>query len=227
MSRNGTGDRSRGRAGGADDDAARPRDLSAPRGPLVGGTTRFALFGEILLVGVVVAVASIPLVTVVPAVAAGVLHLRRHLSGERDGLGDLVRGVGPALRDLWLPGVALPVLLGMLGYNVWVSSSGLLPGGSLVGWVSAVVGVGTVAVALRTAGTWSPGNGGLAAVGAAARRTVDDPAGSVLLVVAVGLCGVLVWMLVALLLVVGGLLALAALAVEHRWAAGSPDEDAA
>ncbi len=213
--------------GGSRGDDGRPRDRSAPRGPLAGGTTRLQLFGEVLLVGVVVAVLSIPLVTVVPAVAAGVLHLRRHLSGEPDSLRDLLRGVGPALRDLWLPGVALPVLLAVLGYNVWVSSTGLLPGGSLVGWVSAVVGVGLVVAALRTAGTWSPGRGGVPAVRDAARRAVDDPAGSALLVVAVGLCGVLVWMLVALLLVVGGLLVMAVLAVEHRWAAATAPEDPA
>jgi len=218
MSRNGTGDRSRGRAGGAEDDAARPRDLSAPRGPLVGGTTRFALFGEILLVGVVVAVASIPLVTVVPAVAAGVLHLRRHLSGAPDGLRDLLGAFVSAVRDLWLPGVLLPVLLALLGLNVWLAGSGALVGSGVVTWVSVAVGVVAVVVALRTAGTWSPGRGGVAAVRTAARRTVADPTGSALLVVAVVLCAVLVWMLVALLIVVGGLVAMAVLAVEHRWA---------
>ena len=207
------------------DDAGRPRDLSAPRGPLAGGTTRLQLFGEVLLVGVVVALAVVPLVTAVPAVAAGVLHLRRHLSGEPDSVRDLLRGLGPAVRDLWLPGVALPSVLALLGYNVWLSATGALPGGALVGWVSAAVAAAVVVVGLRTAGTWAPGRGGTRAVRAAARRAVDDLSGSALLVAAVAMCAVLVWMLVALLLVVGGLLAMAVLAVEHRWAGGTGGTD--
>ncbi len=207
-----------GRRGSSRRDDDEGRDLSAPRGPLAGGTTRLQLFGEVLLVGAVVAVLSIPLVTAVPALAAGVLHLRRHLSGEPDGLRDLLRGFASALRDLWLPGIVLPVLLLLLGLNVWLSGTGALPGGDLVTWVSVPVGVAALVVALRTAGTWAPGRGGVAAVRAAARRAVADPTGSVLLVAAVTMVVVLVWMLVALLLVVGGLLGMAVLAVEHRWA---------
>jgi hypothetical protein len=207
---------SRSDAGRRDGDDG--RDLSAPRGPLAGGTTRLQLFGEVLLVGAVVAVLSIPLVTAVPALAAGVLHLRRHLSGAPDSLRDLVGGFGSAVRDLWLPGILLPVLLALLGLNVWLAGTGALAGGGVVTWVSVAVGVVAVVVALRTAGTWAPGRGGVPAVRAAARRSFADPTGSALLVVAVALCAVLVWMLVALLLVVGGLLAMAVLAVEHRWA---------
>lgn len=205
----------RGRRGGDEG-----RDLSAPRGPLAGGTTRLQLFGEVLLVGAVVAVLSIPLVTMVPALAAGVLHLRRHLSGAPDGLRHLVGAFGAAARDLWLPGVLVPVLLALLGLNVWLAGTGALAGSGVVTGVSVAVGVVAVVVALRTAGTWSPGRGGVPAVRAAAGRTVADPVGSALLVVAVVLCTVLVWMLVALLLVVGGLVAMAVLAVEHRWARG-------
>ena len=202
-------------AGAADDGTL--RDTSAPRGPLPTGTTRLSLFGEVLVVGVVVLVASIPLVTTVPALAAGVLHLRRHLSGEPDSLRDLVRGLVPAVRDLWAVGIAVPVLLALLGYNVWLAGTGALPGGSVVGATSAVVGVGVVVVALRAAGTWAPGLGARVAVGAAARRAGRDLSGSVLLAASVAMTVVMVWMLVALLLVVGGLLALAVLAVEHRW----------
>ena len=193
-------------------------DGSAPSGPLLGGTTRLQLFGEVLVVGAVVAVLSLPLVTAVPAVAAGVWHLRRHLSGQPDALRDLLRGVGPAMRDLWMVGIALPAVLLGLGYNVWLSGTGVLPGGTVVGVVSGLVTLTAVVVALRTAGTWAPGRAGLGPVRAAARRAGDDLAGSALLVAAVAMCAVLVWMLVALLLVVGGLLVLAVLAVEHRWA---------
>jgi hypothetical protein len=204
-------------AGAQDGHDREVHDTSAPRGPLPTGTTRLSLFGEVLVVGVVVLLASIPLVTAVPALAAGVLHLRRHLSGEADSLRDLLRGLVPAVRDLWAVGAAVPVLLALLGYNVWLAGSGFLPGGGVVGVTSAVLGVAVVVVALRSAGTWAPGRGSRVAVRAAARRAGQDPSGSVLLAASVAMSVVLVWMLVALLLVIGGLLALAVLAVEHRW----------
>ena len=207
------------------DDAA-DRDTSAPKGGLLGGTTRLSLFGEVGVVGVVVLVLSLPVVTAVPAVAAGVLHLRRHLSGEGDSFGRLLRGFGTAVRDLWALGLVVPVVLLLTGYNLWLTWSGALPGGALIGTVSLVVGLVTVVVALRTAGTWYPGSGGLPAVRTAARRAAADLTGSVLIASAVVLCGVLVWMLEALVLLVGGLLALAAVSVEHRWAVRTgPGED--
>jgi hypothetical protein len=207
-----------------DDDA--PHDTSRLPGPLPGGTTRLSLLGEVLVVGVVVLLASIPLVTAVPALAAGVLHLRRHLSGEPDSARDLVRGLGPAVRDLWALGVGLPAVLFVLGYNLWLAQSGVLPGGTLVAATSLVVAAAVIVVALRAAATWFPGRGGRDAVRAAARRAGRDLTGSALLAASVAVCAVLVWMLVALVLVVGGLLALAMLAVEHRWVAGSATQDA-
>ncbi|WP_298457466.1 hypothetical protein [uncultured Cellulomonas sp.] len=202
----------------ARDRRGRARDRASAPGPLLGGTTRLQLFGEVLVVGAAVAVLSLPLVTAVPAVAAGVLHLRRHLSGEPDSLRDLLAGVGPAVRDLWPVGLALPVVLLGLGYSVWISGTGALPGGTVVGVVSALVALVAVVVALRTAGTWAPGRGAAGSVRAASRRAGDDLGGSGLLVAALAVSAVLVWMLLPLLLVVGGLLAMAVLAVEHRWA---------
>ncbi|MCL3859479.1 hypothetical protein [Actinotalea sp. K2] len=195
---------------------------SAPQGALVGRGARFALFGEVLLVGVVVLLASLPLVTAVPAVAAGVVHLRRHLLGGADSLGDLAGDLVKAVRDLWPVGVLLPGVLLLLGYNLWLAGTGVLPGGSAVATVNAVVATAVTVVALRTAGAWAPGQKVIPTVRAAARRTVRDPVGSLLLVVAMGMCGVLVWMLTPLLLVVGGLLVLAVLAVENRWALTPP-----
>jgi hypothetical protein len=198
-----------------DDD---PQDTSAPRGGLLGGTTRLSLFGEVGMVGVVVTVLSLPLVTAVPAVAAGALHLRRHLAGDAGSLGNLLRAVGPALRDLWGLGLLVPFVLLLTGWNLWLVSSTGLAGGPVIGAVSALVGAVTVVVALRTVGTWSPGTGGAGPVRSAARRGRADLSGSALLVVAAVLCGVLIWILEAFVLLVGGLLALAAVAVEHRWA---------
>jgi hypothetical protein len=186
-------------------------------GQTVNGTTRFALFGEVLLVGAVVLVLSLPIVTAVPALAVGVRHLRRFLAGEADSAGRLLRDVLPALRDLWPLGLLAPAALLLLGYNLWFAGTGLSSGGQVVGVVSAAVGAALVVVVLRAAGTWVPGQQQWwRPLRAAARRARLDLGGSILLLAAVVMCGVLVWMLTPLLLIVGGLLVLAMLAVENR-----------
>lgn len=201
-------------AGDTADDAE--HDGSTPRGALAYGTTRFALFGEVLFVGAIVLVLSLPVVTAVAAVAVGVRHLRRHVVGETDSVRRLLRDLLPALRDLWPLGLFTPVALVLLAYNVWLGETGVLPGGQAVSAVSVVVGAGVVVVALRVAGTWVPGQHWWLSVRAAVRRAGRDFGGSLLLIAAVVMCGVLVWMLTPLVLVVGGLLVLAVLAVEHR-----------
>ena len=197
-----------------------PSDRSAPRGALAYGTTRFALFGEVLLVGVVVAVLSLPVVTVVPVLAVAVRHLRRHLVGEPDSVGRMLRDLPAAMRDQWPLGLATPAALAVLAYNVWFAMSGARPGGPGSGVVSAVVAIAVGVVVLRVVGAWIPGQHLWRSVRAAARCARFDLGGSALLVAAVVMCGALVWMLAPLVLAVGGLLALAVLAVEHRLGQG-------
>ena len=70
--------------------AARRADLSGA-GPVLqerapmrfpGATGAFALFGEVLLVGLLITVGGILLVTLPAALAAGIRHLRRYLNAE-------------------------------------------------------------------------------------------------------------------------------------------------
>jgi hypothetical protein len=185
-------------------------------GSTVNGTTRFALFGEVLLIGAVVLVLSAPVVTTVPALAVGAAHLRRFLAGEADSASRLLHDIPPALRDLWPLGLLTPAALALLVYNLWFAGRGLSSGGQVVGWVSAAVATGVVVVVLRVAATWSPGQRWWTALRAAARRARGDVSGSALLVAAVVMSVVLVWMLTPLVLIVGGLLVLAMLAVENR-----------
>jgi len=165
-------------------------------------------------------VLSLPVVTVVPVLAVAVRHLRRHLVGEPDSVGRMLRDLPVAMRDLWPLGLLTPAALLLLAYNVWFAGAGVGPGGPGIAVVSAVVAAGVVVVSLRVAGAWVPGQQPGRSARAAARCARLDLGGSALLVAAVVMCGVLVWMLTPLLVVVGGLLALAVLAVEHRLGQG-------
>lgn len=201
------------------------------RGRRVPGEGRFALLGETLLTGLLVLVGSLPLVTLPAALAAGVAHLRRHLGGYDTSVRTFVRDWLAAVRSLWLLGVFLLLAVVVVVLNTGLTTSGALPGSSVVRWVTWAVAVCAAVVLVRAAAAWSDddaasgsaaapatpatvGVRGLLSHGAA--RTRDDVAGSALLVAALAMCVVLVWMLTPLVLVTGGLLSLAAVAVETR-----------
>lgn len=221
-------------------DAARPVPPARPR----RFHDNFALLAECLLVGVYVLIGSLPVVTLPAALAAGCAHLRRHLAGGRTDVGRFARDWWAAVRDLWVLGLAAVVLGVILTVNVQVAASGLLPGGVVVRWVSLAVGAVGAVVVLRVAGRWSMsdddaaapdhsadtdrpsgaprGRGAVYLVPLAARVAREDPTGSLLLLLALGLCGLLIWMLAPLAVVVGGLLSLAVIAVESRNAHADP-----
>ena len=203
------------------------------RGERVAGESRFALLGETLLTGLLVLVGSLPVVTLPAALAAGSAHLRRHLGGYDTSIRTFARDWLAAVRGLWVLGVLLVVAVVVVFVNTGLTASGALPGASAVRWVTWAASAYAAVVVLRAAAAWSdddpvlgsentgsgtaPGSDGvwqLLARGAA--RTRDDPAGSALLLAALVMCGVLVWMLAPLVLVTGGLLSLAVVAVETR-----------
>lgn len=193
----------------------------------VAGESRFALLGETLLTGLLVLVGSLPVVTLPAALAAGIAHLRRHLGGYDSSLRTFVRDWLAAVRGLWMLGVFLVAAVVVVVLNTGLTTSGALPGASAVRWVTWAAAACAAVVLVRAVAAWSddaapdsvvtPGTGTvrvLLAHGAA--RTRDDVAGSALLVGALAMCVVLVWMLPPLVLVTGGLLSLAAVAVETR-----------
>ena len=118
---------------------ARLRDRQAPR---------FALFGETLLTGIIVLVASIPLVTLVPALAAGARHLRRHATGEGDSIRVLVVDLGRAIRHLWLLGVVVVALAAFLFVDAWALGGMHVPGGQVIAVV--LWGVGAAAGVVKS-----------------------------------------------------------------------------
>lgn len=191
-----------------------------------GGETRtgaaLGLLGEVLLAGVLVTVGSLLVVTAVPSLAAAVAHVRRQVSGNEIAVGRFAREWWAAVRSLWPLGLAAVAVAVLLTFDLRLAASGALPGGQVVAAVVAVAAAVAVVVLLRAAGAWSDEDGAPLGVGArqalvtGAERARDDLVGSVLLLVGVGLCTTFVWMLLPLVLLVGGLLALAVAGVEVR-----------
>lgn len=172
---------------------------------------------ELLLVVLGVGVLSVPLVTVLPAVAAGAAHLRH--PGAAGGLSALWRDFVAALRGVWPYALGSLALLVLLWFDVAAGDGGLAgrAGTQVFAWlVAALLVVGL----LRAAGDWRPGASWRDVVRAAGRRAGDDLAGSALVLLAVGLCAVAVRALPPLGLLVPGVLALVVVAVERRAAGG-------
>lgn len=183
---------------------------------------RFALFGEVLSVALVTALLWLPVLTVLPALAAGAAHLRRYLEGRSDPVRLVLADFVACCRGVWGYALALLVIGFLLVLNVDIATYTALPGGSVLRVLSYLVGAGAVVVVLRATGrraaaqltgettTWTR------CLRGAVELSRHDPAGSALLAAAAGVCAVIVWMLPALLVLVPGLLALAVVGVDYR-----------
>jgi len=173
-------------------------------------------FSDCLLVGLLVALASVPVLTAPPAFAAGC----RALDRARHGI------VRPLWTTFWADfrqaarggvtfGAVLVVAAVLAAVDLEVARS--MPGAGALGpmlWLLAAV---AVVVAIRTCEVVAASE--LAwrrAVVAAARETAGAPGKSLLVALAVALSAVLVWMLPVLALVVAGPLCLAAVATGVR-----------
>ena len=181
----------------------------------------FELFAECLLTGVVVGVLALPLLTALPALAAGCRHLRASAEGRAAGVRILLREARTAARGSWAVSAALLAVLGVLAGNALLASSTALPGGGALRWATAALAAALLVVACRAAAAWAPGASWPRLVADAARRSAADPAGSLLVVVALGVPVLLGWMLPPLALPGAGVVVLGAVAVEARAARGS------
>ncbi len=176
----------------------------------------FALFGETLLVGIVVAVCVLPAVTALAGLAAGARHLKRHVAGEGDGIRSLLEDLGTALRTLLVPGIALVAALLAVAFDLWLLTFVDVPGKGAVTIVLLGAAGLAVLIAVRFAAGWVPGTPWRRQVREALRLTWTDVAGSALLAAAIGGVAVFAWMYPPLVLIAGGLLALAGVGVEMR-----------
>ena len=190
-------------------------DASAPaRFP--GARSAFGLLGEVLLVGILVALVSLPVVTVPAALAAGVRHLRRFLRAEDSGLEWFWRDVRAALLGGIGIGAASLVAATVLLLDIDLASTGVLPGGPVVGIIG-WLGLAALVLALfSAAGHWSPQLGWLGALRAVPGGLRADPAGAAYLLATAAFAGIVTWQLFPLLIPALGCVALAIVAVPER-----------
>ncbi len=175
-----------------------------------------ALFGEVLLVGLLVSLAGITLVTLPAALAAAVRHLRRFAAADDSRLAlfwsDFRRAVVPGL----LVGGAALVLVGILLLDIDLARSGFLPGAVLVeavGWI----GLAAVAVALFiSVAAWTPEHGWLPAVRNIPRHVGKDIPGALYLAATAGFVIIVTWALPPLLVPALGCAVLAIVAIPGR-----------
>lgn len=175
-----------------------------------------ALFAEVVWVGLLVALSSLPVVTALPAAAAGAARLRRHIAGEDDALNGFVRDLGSALRRGWLAGAIAAAVGFALVVNTTAPMMAAVPGGEALRLVSIAAAVVLGTVALRVAAMWHPDAGWRLLLRTAAARTASDLRGTAMLVLAIVLAATIVWMFAPLVVLAPGLLLFAAVAVSPK-----------
>lgn len=182
-----------------------------------GAVGAFALFGEVLWTGILVALCSLPIVTAPAALAAGIRHLRRYLQARDSRVALFFTDVRAALvwRGLAV-GAAATAVVGALVLQLVV-----VPGTGLPGTEAVLVIVVALMVAVLTllgfaAASWSPSRGWRFALGMAVHRVAADPVGGLLGVVAVGLTALAAWQLPPLLVPALGCLAFALTVITAR-----------
>lgn len=181
-----------------------------------GAAAKFALFGEVLLIGLLVLAVGALIVTLPVALAAGIRHLGRYVAAEDSRLGLFWRDVRAGLAGGAVVGLVALVIAAVLGVDILLARTGMLPGGVVieaVGWT----GLAALAVALLVAaGAWEPTAGWRHAVRDVPAIIRGDVRALAFYVAAVALVVILTWMLPPLLPAALGCAVLAVVAVPHR-----------
>ncbi|MFB7609654.1 hypothetical protein [Streptomyces gardneri] len=188
-----------------------------PRGRFLAG---FGVFAECLLVGVWIAVAALPLVTLPAALAAGAAHLRRWTGDEQAGLRFFATDLRAALRGGgWSAGIAYGAALALVAADLALVRALPVPGGRATGALAILAALWLTVTVLRAATAWRPDLRWRALLGPAARRALRDPVGSFLVVCGLAVIAASAWFSAPLALPAVGILVAATVAAEHRRAA--------
>ncbi|MBN9215461.1 MAG: hypothetical protein ABS62_04435 [Microbacterium sp. SCN 70-200] len=194
---------------------ARPEvDGSVLRWP--GARQRFALFGEVLWVGALMALVSIPIVTWPAPVAAGSAHLRRFVHAEATPASAFFADVRAALPGGLVVGAATTALAALAGVELALLAGGVVPGALAAALVAGAAASVALTLALIAASLWSPADRWLALVRIAPRIARADVSGTAYVIVAVGLAGVVTWQFLPLVIPALGLVAFALVAIAER-----------
>lgn len=186
-----------------------------------GATGAFALFGEVLWTGILVALCSLPIVTAPAALAAGIRHLRRYLHARDSRAGLFFRDVRVALARGGLAsgvviGVVASVVVGLLLLQATVIPTLDIPAAGAVTAVALTLVVVLCLLLCLASASWGPTRGWRLALGMAVPRAIADPVGTLLVAVAVGLTAIAAWQLPPLLVPALGCLAFAVTVVTGR-----------
>lgn len=194
-----------------------------PRFP--GATNRFALFGEIMLIGLIASVLSLPLITLPLALAVSARHLRRYLKGEGSGIrmlwDDLKAGLGGGL----LVGLGMLVLLVAGTVSLLIAPADLTGFGTVM-TVAAWIALAAVAVVLlMLAGDWEPVTGWQGAIRRLGDRFEAAPLASLYLLFAAALVVVCAWQLGPLVIPALGVAIFLTVALRERQEPASPPSE--
>lgn len=198
-----------------------PEEVPPPRWP--GAANTFALLGEVLLTGMLVTVGSLPVVTFPLALAAGTRHLRRFLKGDVSRVGRFWRDMAVGLPGGLLVGAAAAAAAIVLLLNIRLASSGVLPGGTVIGPASWVALAAVVLLAVTMAGKWTPETGWRPTFRSALNTLSADVVGALYVLAAIIFTVVVTWQLMPLILPGLGCLALAVVAAPERRGADVPE----
>lgn len=193
-----------------------PTRDETPPARFPGAGAKFALFGEVLLIGLLITMVGLLVLTLPAALAAGVRHLRRFIAAEDSRLSLFWADVKKAILPGLVLGAGAVVLALILLLDIDLARSGFLPGGpviEVVGWA----GLAIVSLALLTAaGTWTPEVGWRGALRAIPGQVRADIAGAAYLVVTAVFVGATTWALVPLFIPAIGCAALAVVSIPER-----------
>lgn len=177
---------------------------------------RMTLFADVLSVGVVTAVASLPLVTLPAALSTACAVLRGAGRGEPATAGRYLALLRTRLR----PGDALAGLAWIAGALLLAADLALadagLPGARVFAAVAAAIGAYATVLALRACARPESLTDWPAAVRAAVHDSVRDVGGSALVLLALVAAVLCAWMLVPLAFLAPGPLAMALTAIDVR-----------